>query len=431
MKKRAIALLTLLLAVLLAAVIYVLVSRKPPEEEPVSETVALMPFVPAKAVALSWRGEAGEYALEKTDDGWIWVDHPDCPLDPEKVSGLLTKLSYLTGEKTLMPQEGENYGLEPAAMEASVTLIDGKVLQLFLGDYSAYAGGYYAGSSERTDLVILPEEDAAPLETTEWDLLRYDSLPEAGTVTAVSLKNADADFSARWLEKGPESWYSPRDHWFMGEEPLSESAVEELLAGLTMSPFQRCVSYDRRDPLWEESGVLAPDAVRVELQSGKEGTGASVTLLFGSYVDYSCYAAVEGGQLLYLVNGALADKVIHLDPADYRSVELCRLEKEDVSTLEIRIGENSRRFDGVPEEAEPFFSALTELTTLRIARGETGRGEQLELTLTLTTGRAVQIRFALYGTQETLAQRDGDAFLLDRMEADAVIELAETLLRGE
>lgn len=184
---------TLIILVAVLAVLgigYFAVSNLTPDEtvgdtaETGDTAITLTDFDYATVERIEYTAAGDSYVLEKVNTVWYWADDHALPLNQEAVlqmanaAGTLSVLRKVEGSAT-----EESYGLAIPSHEIRITLADGSELQIAIGNYNSFAGGYYL--AYEGSVYIVAQDFVTYFGFAPIDMIKLDSLPVIADVTSI------------------------------------------------------------------------------------------------------------------------------------------------------------------------------------------------------------------------------------------------------
>ena len=223
--KKLIVLLGVLVVLLGAA--YAAAQLNPEKEE---ETVYTTIFTldPEQVTALTWY-YSEEVPLVKEEDGWVYEEDPQFPLDTTYVDAMLTALSQIDSSKTIENVENwDEYTLEAPICEINLT-VDGEDVTIKVGEETGLGGQRYVSIGDE-NAYLVDNSFLEPFKYGLYDVLKMEEIPEMDT--PVRLEH-EADGDSFTIEKQEDSGlaYSDEYIWFLGEKAL-DTDLTESPAGL-------------------------------------------------------------------------------------------------------------------------------------------------------------------------------------------------------
>ena len=315
--KKLIVLLGVLVVLLGAA--YAAAQLNPEEEE---ETVYTTIFTldPEQVTALTWH-YSEEVPLVKEEDGWVYEEDPQFPLDTTYVDAMLTALSQIDSSKTIENVENwDEYTLEAAICEINLT-VDGEDVTIKVGEETGLGGQRYVSIGD-ANAYLVDNSFLEPFEYGLYDVLKMEEIPEMDT--PVRLEH-EADGDSFTIEKQEDSGlaYSDEYIWFLGEKALDTDLTESLLDYVTELAWSECVNY-RADDL-SKYGLDDPAAV-LTLTYTDEDSEEEKTFcleLGDEDADGNYYARLAGSQMIYTTY------------EDLKPTDVLLMDWENVTSLDI------------------------------------------------------------------------------------------------
>ena len=146
MRKQNIQMLVLVSILVLCILGYLLVKAMPEEETQVnSQSHMVTNVIQEDVVEISYLYEGDIIELAKENDMWVVKENMAWNLEQSMIDIMLGYICSITTDTVIEdPQSLEEYGLLNPSNTICLTLSDGGVVQLLIGDYINMTGEYYA-----------------------------------------------------------------------------------------------------------------------------------------------------------------------------------------------------------------------------------------------------------------------------------------------
>ncbi len=146
MRKQNIQMLVLVSILVLCILGYLLVKAMPEEETQVnSQSHMVTNVIQEDVVEISYLYEGDIIELAKENDMWVVKENMTWNLEQSMIDTMLGYICSITTDTVIEdPQSLEEYGLLNPSNTICLTLSDGGVVQLLIGDYINMTGEYYA-----------------------------------------------------------------------------------------------------------------------------------------------------------------------------------------------------------------------------------------------------------------------------------------------
>ena len=303
-----------------------------PEEEEETVYTTIFTLDPEQVTALTWH-YSEEVPLVKEEDGWVYEEDPQFPLDTTYVDAMLTALSQIDSSKTIENVENwDEYTLEAAICEINLT-VDGEDVTIKVGEETGLGGQRYVSIGD-ANAYLVDNSFLEPFEYGLYDVLKMEEIPEMDT--PVRLEH-EADGDSFIIEKQEDSGlaYSDEYIWFLGEKALDTDLTESLLDYVTELAWSECVNY-RADDL-SKYGLDDPAAV-LTLTYTDEDSDEEKTFcleLGDEDADGNYYARLAGSQMIYTIAGSAAESMIYTTYEDLKPTDVLLMDWENVTSLDI------------------------------------------------------------------------------------------------
>lgn len=318
------------------------------------EDIVLYSLNTDTASRIEVKNQKGEVSLEKKEDSWYVEGEEEFPLDQSYINGMLSSLSSIQASG-LVKEDADNmeeYGLKKPAMEITITLSDGTLAKLTLGDEVPIQGGRYGLADDGTTVYVFDSGYYTSFDYSLHDLMTVETGPqfEPGSVTGLVLDNgkgsyfeAKTDKSLAWIINGPYS------------QPVRGDA--QSLSGLFSSysglSFGECVEYDSKD---STIYGIQKDGARIQIQYEEEITDEAAggeasksrkktfTLLIGDPDEEgNYYVQPKGSSYVYKMDEDTVESLLYVTPFSYISPYIVNETIEDLESISIEIKKNKKQ----------------------------------------------------------------------------------------
>lgn len=164
----------LLLCLVSVIILYLLIVRFASESEAQTQnSIYMTQLDESSIVGLKWTYDGSAYSLSKEDDTWINPEDSDFQVNQTNVSYMVSSVASISASGKISDvTDLAQYGLD-SPQTISLTMSDGKTLDIMLGDYNEVSGNYYAMTSEGDDVYLISGEYVYQFECSMEDL-EYD-----------------------------------------------------------------------------------------------------------------------------------------------------------------------------------------------------------------------------------------------------------------
>jgi hypothetical protein len=303
----------------------------------------LISIPPATLLGLESKG--GEaLKLEKKDDGaWHVVESPaGAYLADAAMAATATRVWANLGAKQFAAfgpkADLSNFGLDKPALSLTVTTqppeVDGKMPEpqkhtLALGKtVEGNTGDRYARLDDYPGVAVLPAPVVAELTRTYLDFVNHHVLElDPAKVTALMLRHGPDQIE---IAKNDEGWQLVKPAALKADDETAQGLVEQLSNLRTA----RVAAYPVKDV--KAFGLDAPAAEITLRAAGADAKSTDRILKIGKLTDDANgdrFAFVEGGQTVFVLPGALANRLLAA-PVAFRNRNLARFADADRIVLE-------------------------------------------------------------------------------------------------
>lgn len=150
------------------------------EQKEEDARITLTSFEPESVTSISCESGATAYSLSSGQDGWIEDSNSEMKLDQEKVEEFLKDAGSITAVQEIQPQDGEEYGFDPASAVITITTANG-TSSLTFGMKNEMLGQYYLKTSESSRIYLVEESVYSIFDKTVEDFEAEEEDTETGT----------------------------------------------------------------------------------------------------------------------------------------------------------------------------------------------------------------------------------------------------------
>ena len=430
--------LLVVLAVLCGAALVAPLLTPGSQQEPEQEAVTVFSLEPGSITELTWTYEEETLCFGYKDESWYYIQDADFPVDSSILEQMEETLSLLTAQKTVeTPEALVNYGLQRPVCTVKVTSGD-TTTELLIGDETPVDGLRYLSTGDGK-VYLVDSGIYTAFQYGLYDMVSYETVPAMAAVTELSVEAGSQSLHLQYLESSGLA-YSDSYVWF-AENGGSYRAVdteltESFLSGITGLSWDSCVNYSADAAALKEYGLADP-AVKTMIRYTQEtGDGGSQTLTFslelGARADSNCYARLEGSNMVYLIDGSIADSLLYTTYSELQPDELLLMDWETVETVTVTLDGKKYLFerslkevagedgsaaqevvyllDGQEADLQPVLDTLVSVDTTGYANGAMPeRGEVIRFHFERNTLDYAQIELVIYqyDSSTCLVLRDG------------------------
>jgi hypothetical protein len=317
----------LLIAALLGVGVYFLEIKKgsagPDAKSDTSKPVFNFSSGDIASITISKGGQ--NIVLENQSGKWVVTQPVSAPADESAVNSLAGSFANSRVSRTLNASEDDvkSYGLDQPSVTVELKLKNGEQHRVQLGN-KAYSGLSVYGRVDGAQGVDLLPVAMLTDSDKSLDELRDRSLFDASQyeISSLSLSNENGQAT---LSKEGSDWKLKAPV----EADADSSKVSSTLSRITSAKAKEFVKDPSSDPA--TYGLDKPKIiVTARLQNGGEQT-----LSIGSKTDNLYYAKNSAQPQIFKIEQDLYDD-LNVKPADLRDKGIVRLEKEDLTSVEIK-----------------------------------------------------------------------------------------------
>lgn len=459
------------------------VTRYQEVQEQIEASDEIILDIPTSTVtALSWSLEDRSFAFTREDDGWVYDEDPDFPVDAEEMEYLLSRFESFG--VSFIIQEVEDfaqYGLDDPVCTIDLTTED-QTYEILLGDYSTMDQERYVSIGDgNVYLVSSDPMDRYDVELS--DLIDQDEIPAFDQATSLSFSGA-ADYAIEYRADSDRA-YTEDDVYFTGDGDdtvvLDSGLVEDYLSTVAYLDLTNYVTYKATEEDLTAYGLDDPDltlrvdyVIEPEDEDGTEEHGSYTLTISRDPAEaaaeaeaaeaeeaetdetaeeaadeteeetFTAYARVDDSPIIYQISETEYEAVMACTAGDLRHQAIFPFPFDQVTGMTIALegqsyGLTSEVTEADGEEVTTFYlddealeiDALRTALTALTADGftdETPDGlEELRLTVQLDNANYPEVELVLYRVDGThcLAQVDGESLAL--VPRSQVVDLVEAV----
>jgi hypothetical protein len=319
-------LILLLVAAVAGALVYFLEFKDAkPRDEKADASKPAFAFKREDLAAITVTRAGKTVMVENQDNKWVIKQPVTAPADQSALDSLVGDIANAKVERNLAAsaEEIKSYGLQEPAVTLEVKLKNGEQHRLRLGAKDFSGLSVYGLVDDTKEVALLPASlltsadkslddlrDRAVLGVTQYEMGSVAINNEHGRV-------ALAKQDSNWVLKSPV------------EAPADEGEVSSLLGDVTSAKAAEFVS-----EAGDDLAKFGLDKPKVTFTAQLQG-GGERSLLLGNKDGERYFAKNSERPQIFKVESALYDK-LNLKPAGLRSKEIVKLNKDDLTRVEIK-----------------------------------------------------------------------------------------------
>lgn len=349
-KRNAVTLVSLLLVLAALIGLYAWYSTKPAKTDDDTDKtdtaqLNLVTLDTSKVTEIQYKSADANIKLNLEDGVWKSTDDPNRPISQDYVKGLLDKMSSIKANQEVVkvPEDLSEYGLDQPKNEIHLTLKDGSLVSLLIGDEVGSADGYYAMVNDDKTVYMIPISFS--FDYKDMDFTAKEQAPSitAENITYLSIDKRDGDDIE--LTSTNTNTYdnsgSTFNGWrirkpYEGNYAADSTKLSDVLAKYTSFDFITCVDYSGNDfdkygllepadtidiKYIEQSPSATPAASKDDSSAGKRtGTEKEYKLIVGDQNDNGdYYVRVDGSAMVYTLDKATVEGMLKVDVFGFMS----------------------------------------------------------------------------------------------------------------
>ena len=319
-------------AVLAAAVLVLNAVQKAQENAQETSGITLDVLPASGSIdSMSFFAKTGEtVTLQRSGDGWQWVQQPDFPVDAEPVQTMCEVLAMLSPEEHFTAQSSGDYGFaEPVQV---ITLSDGSSTRtLTVGAKNGVTGNYYLQVDDGTGLYTVTEHFVTMFDADMMEMMVYEPMPDMtnALITGIRVQAPGAQPLAITpydtdAETGQPLWQAVQGEASEKVDPATATTILDRLHRLTYAAAAAWKPTEAQLAEWQldeaSRTVISIDYTLVD----EQGVAVTDTLtLYVGAVEGNMnrrYAAAPGQKGVYQISGAQVEGLLTATPADLATV---------------------------------------------------------------------------------------------------------------
>ncbi len=354
-----------LLAVLVVAVgAWLLVTQLADDETAEEETDTTLVQVSGDDIqSLSWISDGEEISFERSGDSWEYPADPSFPTDQSQLQTLVDAVSTVTSTRTIAGvTDFSQYGLDDPALTLTVNYKDGSQNVYALGNQNNITDDYYMRMDGGSDVQLVDKDLHDDFAVTLYSLAVMESIPSMDTPLGLHLDTGAEPFDLVYLEDSSGVTYSDEFHWFQDQNgsyrTVDTYTVLTFISDLENLEWQSLVDYHADETALSDYGLDSPAAV-LTVRYTETGDTAEKTfaLELGDFnADGSCYARIAGSDMVYLIDGDTADKILHFSYDDIIPDEVCYMNMDELRGFDIILDGTAHHVDIDRSGTDPVYT---------------------------------------------------------------------------
>ena len=283
---------------------------------------------------ISVKNADGEIVLQKDKDNWNLTKPIQAKADKSTADSLASDFTSAKADRSIDEPNinWKNFGLEPAVVELTVKLMDGKTHQLILGDKDFSSSSVFARVPGQNKVLVLPSTLQASATKKLFDFRDKNVVEfQRDQLKAMNIVTKGKEYV---LEKANEDWFIRKPF----DSRADNSEITSIISDLEFARVEGFV--EPVDANLKTYGLASP-SIRVDLFLGDNR--ARKTLLIGSKVDSNFYAKDESRDVVFKVKEDLQKK-LDFESAKIRDKKVVRFERTNVKQIEMKLGDKEFLF---------------------------------------------------------------------------------------
>lgn len=432
-------------------------SPDPAGAEPPRQFVAISQLEASRLRSIALTSAAGTIELDNVEGAWKIVRPAPLALKPGPLNDLVFSVTTLSSERVIeeRPEDLAPYGLDPPAVTVRVTLDDGTVRELYLGDMTPAGDTYYLMAQGDPRVFTVREHHGTYFHYGLQDLWEGARTPiDAGNVVYVRVRRSGA--TVLEIARTPELFRSDIE---LRTTTLSVvhpwAAAPKPVDLYTLTDFAKSFSSLRAEVAIDANAV---DLSRYGLDRPswdllmKDGNGRSLHVMTGKTENGVLFLMFEGDPTIYAGDPNLL-ALLDVDPVRFASkqavvVRIDRIDRLAVSSagsrhvLEIRRAtpgsEDGAQWlvDGRPVSAKAFkdfYTAAMSMQADAFHDDPVSGAPEVTLEFTMISGplRTYAVDFVPYSREFYAVVKSGKSdMLVNRQQVRAVLRWLEDLVKA-
>lgn len=273
----------ILLAVLVLVVGgFVFLTQKKPVQKPddtgTTESVKVLDLDNTKMKEITIENNGEKLVFKKEKDAWIFASHPDVKFDTSKVENIARNMGSLSADKTVAENATDlkPYGLDKPS-SVTVTMEDGKVYTLEVGNQTPLKDGYYARLKDAAKVYTLSSYTGEGFKVSKKDFrdktiftMKQEEITvfalERGGKEVFSAESTKVGETDVWNLTSPVKWGA----YSVKILPLAQTAIGNTVSEFIEENAQDLQKYGLQNPAY--SFTVGSKTEKVKVLVGDEKT---------------------------------------------------------------------------------------------------------------------------------------------------------------
>jgi Domain of unknown function (DUF4340) len=322
--KRSTLILVVVAAAAAIAIYFFEIKEGKPRDEKADESKPAFSFKRDDVSSISITRAGQTVTLEEKDGKWAITQPLTAQANQSTVDSLVSSLTSAKIERTLSPspEETKSFGLETPAVEVEIKLKSGAIEKLALGSKDFTGLSAYAQIGDASEVSLIP---ASVLTNAD------KSLNDLRDKAVLGASQFDIKSIALTNEHGQISLVKENGEWALKkpfDAGVDETEMNSFLSDVTSANAEEFVSEPAPD--LAKYGLDKPKiTLTAQLNDGSERT-----ISLGEKDD-NHYAKTSNRADILKVAATLFDK-LNVKPAELRSKEIFKLDRDNLSKIEIK-----------------------------------------------------------------------------------------------
>ena len=475
MKKKKIIPMIILLAVIAALlIIYFLLKNYNQEQEKKEEEEAendvVISFEEDNIKNLSFLISEKRVSFTRNEDGWVYDDDEQFPVDDDQMKVLTDALAEVTANRTLTDVEDlSSYGLDEPEDVIQVTDQEDNVTEITVGDTNESTGDCYISLNDDSQTVYTVTGDLATVFSG--NLMNYakgDDYPTitGGNIERITVTGGENPFT---LEKSEDS----TSGWILTDASGNQidagssyvSTLQSAVAGFTYTNYYE---YNCTDPgkygLDQPYSILTVDyteaASEEETDESDEGETEKVNrqmvLRIGDENEEgNRYVSIEGSTQVHGISVDSLNEILQPSGENMEDLSVSNVPVSSVDKLTVVYGDTTHDYEIKEETAEnsgeseeettetvyyrdgektdslsfsSFYNKAIGMTAQKTTQDDPSGTAEMQLSFQKSDGSVINVEYYSYDTNFYLALRqDGKKFLVNKMNVREMFNAYEAI----
>ena len=293
-----------------------------------------------KVTGMTITQDDSEIDLEKADGVWRYRGGADDSVDQDSMESALTMVCYLYAQEKLFDrvENPSTYGLDPAAMEITITLDDATAQTVRFGSYTSARDGVFMQFGDSEALYVYDLDSYSILENAAKAMRNLKIEIDASQLDTIEIMRASGVRVPITMVKIPEDRKVGLESWMLTSPFTAIANAEAVTLVKSFFASPRYSAY-AGDTALSEYGLDGDPAYIYLHESG----GRSVKIFVGKRLDSGRYYCMEEGRSGVYELASGFDALLEIETRNLFPTAVFPVSAEQTANVTVDLGNESFR----------------------------------------------------------------------------------------